>query len=695
MINGRIYLSSDFSPSSSNSALFWAPDVEPLLGTDPVARSSYILDAIAYHPLLLNSSYQPTQPLHLPYLKPHSVYCVPLFLRSETQGSYKLRLLTEFIPKGDYTSTVSKEVEVNVTFLKPLNMNFSLSSEREAQCGVVREGFMSTVLEGDTVNMSASLGCANALGGEIQILGITFLQAPPVAQADDYYDDNGNINDSDSYSENDSDNKSNCAAKKLLPSLFQLANDATSVNLLQLTDESSAKSAASPSLPDYSKAKQTPTAAAAASAAAVPDSALAATESAVSADHELNDKLNGLSLSPTPTPAPTLSNKSPQSITQPPTFAVSDVLLKKGEVYVSSTDIICTKSYTPPSLPFTAQVASMGDLYVDWKLHNDHILSPPDLTPWRRTLKGEEKGRDVGDTSAAADDFKWLLQSGPQSAPTPAPIAGLSSGLSSGPSVGPSAGPTTGPTAGPSESSPLAIDKKTSTTRVCGMVFSVPRVKISPAPFAVTVSLSSTCRKYEILPVVIVIRNNLRTAEHLSLYVNTSLGSVSGTGTGAGAGAGAGAGSSASTSTTIPGSSSNVSLSSNKSDNEGAPGTAPSSSAGSSNSSGFLVVGNANSLLDVSPCLPWFPCLPFLSYFPCFPYSPCLPYLNCFSCFSVEIALPQSLLKHHPYYSLYIILHHRYRQRACVPSPCPWCPCRRVSSACPTYAYHGRGTMLW
>ena len=592
MINGRIYLSSDFSPSSSNSALFWAPDVEPLLGTDPVARSSYMLDAIAYHPLLLNSSYQPTQPLHLPHLKPHSVYCVPLFLRSEIQGSYKLRLLTEFIPKGDYTSTVSKEVEVNVTFLKPLNMNFSLSSEREAQCGVVREGFMSTVLEGDTVNMSASLGCANALGGEIQILGITFLQAPPVAQADDYYDDNGNINDSDSHSENDSDNKSNGVTKKLLPPLFQLANDATSVNLLQLTDEPSAQSAVTSSLPGHTTAKQTTTAAGAAGAGAAPDSALAAPESAVSGDHELNDKLNGLSLSPTAAPdAPTLGNKLPKSITQPPSCAVSDVLLKKGEVYVSSTDIICTKSNTTPSLPFTAQVASMGDLYVDWKLHNDHILSPPDLTPWTSSLKGKDKGEGKGegkgDVSVAVDDFKWLLQSGPQSAPTAAPTSATN------------AGPTGGPIGGPTESNPLAIDKKTSTTRVCGMVFSVPRVKISPAPFAVTVSLSSTCRKNEILPVEIVIRNNLRTAEHLSLYVNTSLGNVSGAGTGSGAGAGAG--SSASTSTTIPGSSSNVSLSSNKSDNEGATGTAPSSSAGSSNSSGFLVVGNANSLLDVSP----------------------------------------------------------------------------------------------
>ena len=201
ILNGRIYLSSDYSPTSSSSALFWCPDVEPLIsadqGTAGGVRSPDILDTIAYHPILLNSSYQPSQPLLLPTLLPNSVYCVPLFLRSEIQGSYKLRLFTEFTPKVGHIATVSKEVELTVTFLKPLNMNFSLSSEREAQCGVVREGFMSTVLEGDVVNMSASLGCANALGGEIQVLGMTFLQSPPVTQIDDYYDDTGNINDND------------------------------------------------------------------------------------------------------------------------------------------------------------------------------------------------------------------------------------------------------------------------------------------------------------------------------------------------------------------------------------------------------------------------------------------------------------------------------------------------------------------
>ena len=593
MINGRIYLSSDFSPSSSNSALFWAPDVGPLLGTDPVARSSYILDAIAYHPILLNSSYQPTQPLLLPCLKPHSVYCVPLFLRSEIQGSYKLRLLTEFVPKGDYTSTVSKEVEVNVTFLKPLNMNFSLSSEREAQCGVVREGFMSTVLEGDVVNMSASLGCANALGGEIQILGITFLQAPPVAQTEDYYDDNGNINDSDSHSENDSDNKSNVASKKLLPPLFQLPNDATSVNLIQTSDASEEPSTLSLSDSDSVLPAKVQVKALQTTAALAPAAAPAASDNIRSADHELNEKLNGLSLTstltsdfPTPVTVTALSTESPQSSLQPVTSAVRDILLKKGEVYVSSTDIICMKSSIAPTPPFTAQVASMGDLYVDWKLHNDHILSPPDLTPWTAPLKGKGngngngKGKGKGDSSAVAaaavDDFKWLLQWGPQ------------------------AGPTPGPGPGPTECNPLTIDKKTSTTRVCGMVFSVPRVKISPAPFAVTVSLSSTCRKNEILPIEIIIRNNLRTAEHLSLYVSTSLGNVSGSGSGSGSG-------SVSTSTpgtAMPGSSSSssASLSSNKSDAE-ALGAAPSASSGF-NSSGFLVVGNTNSLLDVRFYLP-------------------------------------------------------------------------------------------
>jgi hypothetical protein len=502
ILNGRIYLSSDYSPTSSSSALFWNPDVEPLMATNQGtetgavkgagARSSYILDTIAYHPIFLNSSYQPSQPLLLPTILPNTVYCVPLFLRSEIQGSYKLRLFTEFIPKIGHTATVSKEVELTVTFLKPLNMNFSLSSEREAQCGVVREGFMSTVLEGDIVNMSASLGCANALGGEIQVLGMTFLQAPPVLQ-DDYYDDTGNIND------NDSDGGESPSKKSAPPPLFRLSNGDTTINLLQPAVTACTEAEGGGKKPTALDSK------------GVTDGSLGSPD--------------GTAARAAATPTTNACSSA----------STNDVLLKKGEVYVCSTDILCVESHEAPTLPFTAQVASMGDLYVDWRLHNDQILSPPDLTPW---MKASEVSSVV---PSDQNNFGWLLQWGPLS------------NLQTDP-----------------EDNKQAIDKRTSTTRVCGMVFSVPRVKISPSPFTVSISLSSCCRKNEILPLEIKIRNKLWSTENLSLTVDTALSS---------------------------------------SGPPGSPGTsstsAPVTKEGGSDSSvgpgscGFLVVGNANSLLDV------------------------------------------------------------------------------------------------
>lgn len=525
IINGRIYLSSDFSPASSSSALFWSPDVAPLLTVDKVNWTPYLLDSIAYHPILLNSSYQPAQPLILPYILPNTYYCIPLFLRSEIQGSYKLRLLTEYVPKKGHSATVSKEVELNVSFLKPLNMNFSLSSEREAQCGVVREGFMSTLLEGDMVNMAASLGCANALGEEIQILGMTFMQPPQVAQTEDYYDDNSNINDAEN------DQEALESPTKLLPHLFRLADGAASINLLHPVVP----------VPAPASTANLPTASPSDDITAPSSSSDGAVESL-----EGGDKLNGYAA------VTQLDNKSAPHLggaldptsgtsTIPPVITErSEVLLKKGEVYVCSTDIQCVESSTVPSLPFTVQIASMGDLYVDWRLHNDRILSPPDLSRWVRS-------KDTR-TSQASASFNWLLQWGPLNPPKE----------------------------DPSESSVSAIDRRTSTTRVCGMVFSVPRVKISPAPFTVMINLATTCRRNEVLPLEIVINNKLWTPEHLSLAIDIRMNN-----------------------TTAPSSSAGSSGTKTEGASDSTPSSASASGPGST-SCGFLVVGNASSLLDVS-----------------------------------------------------------------------------------------------
>lgn len=368
---------------------------------------------------------------------------------------------------------------------------------------------MSTVLEGDIVNMSASLGCANALGGEIQVLGMTFIQSPPVALSDDYYDDTGNIND------NDNEGGESPGKKTMSPSLFRLSNGDTTINLLHPADPASASASAVPGSLTGSGGKET----------AGGDNG-----------HSLGlDSAAASAISANPTPTTTSSSASTTAT------AHSDVLLKKGEVYVCSTDILCVESLEAPTLPFTAQVASMGDLYVDWRLHNNQMLSPPDLSPWVKT----------SDTSTALPlditNFDWLLQWGPLK------------NLQTDP-----------------DDNKQAIDKRTSTTRVCGMVFSVPRVKVSPSPFTVSVSLSSSCKKNEILPLIIKIRNKLWSSENLSLTVDTTLSSSGPPGS--------------------PGTSSSSSSSSSSA--LGAKEVGSDSSVGPV-PCGFLVAGNASALLDV------------------------------------------------------------------------------------------------
>ena len=117
VIDGRVFLSSDFSPPAPSAALFWYPDVAAVAalyaslpgawgaGQEPTAQQ---LDAIPFHPALLNSSCQPALPLALPPLPPHTTFTVPVFVRSELQNTFKIRLLTEYIPRPGHTRRVAQ-----------------------------------------------------------------------------------------------------------------------------------------------------------------------------------------------------------------------------------------------------------------------------------------------------------------------------------------------------------------------------------------------------------------------------------------------------------------------------------------------------------------------------------------------------------------------------------------------------------
>ena len=226
---------------------------------------------------------------------------------------------------------------------------------------------------------------------------------------------------------------------------------------------------------------------------------------------------------------------------------------------MTSTDILCIENAKIPSFPLETEIASMGDLYVDWRLHNDKILSPPDLSPWQPLQKekksivnSQTKNNDstkTGENGNGFDfgDFEWLLQWGSWSP--------IKTNLI--------------------ENNKQAVDQLNSTTRVCGMVFSVPKVKISPSPFDVIIELPTACNINDIIPLAIIIKNKLLTAEHLNFSIKNLINSSSST--------------------------NNKNINSGPENINNAPQKLEisSDSSISSSSSGFVVVGNASSLLDV------------------------------------------------------------------------------------------------
>jgi hypothetical protein len=179
VLRGRVYLSSDYVPADTPSALFWYPNVETMTAADisnggNTELTSAFLDSAPFHPFHLSSSNQPSQPILLGDHAPDSVFSIPLFLRSEQQRVCRIRLCMEFIPQKGLESAVMKDFDIVVSFERPLQMNFGLSSMKEAQCGVLREGVPSTVLRGDVISVTTSLTCLGLRSGAIRVLNMSF-----------------------------------------------------------------------------------------------------------------------------------------------------------------------------------------------------------------------------------------------------------------------------------------------------------------------------------------------------------------------------------------------------------------------------------------------------------------------------------------------------------------------------------------
>jgi hypothetical protein len=170
LLEAKLYLASDYSQMNDEDFLFWYPDLSSL--DEATIHDRETMDAVVFHPLQLNSSFQPSQAFLPPATSQQSHFVFPLFLRSEIVGQVKVRYRIEYIPKSGLRMPISKEFETKVSFVRPLQVNFNLLSHREAQSGVLREAAVSTIMRGDIITVSSSLSCLDSLDASIDVLSL-------------------------------------------------------------------------------------------------------------------------------------------------------------------------------------------------------------------------------------------------------------------------------------------------------------------------------------------------------------------------------------------------------------------------------------------------------------------------------------------------------------------------------------------
>lgn len=165
--SGRAHMSSDFECQDIQKALFWYPETSSV--DEKLIDDAGHLDALCFHPIILNANKQPAVPMILPDQDPNTVFSIPLFLRSESQASFKIKLVLEYVPRAGFTSFLTKEFELKVSFTRALQMSYLMTSLKDAPCGVVRDTTPMTVLMGDVMSMCATLTCVNSLNKSVEV----------------------------------------------------------------------------------------------------------------------------------------------------------------------------------------------------------------------------------------------------------------------------------------------------------------------------------------------------------------------------------------------------------------------------------------------------------------------------------------------------------------------------------------------
>lgn len=184
ILGGKVYLSVDYSPRDSESAFFWHPDLSkwPTVGSGSGSSRALIseeeIDSVKFYPFKLNASMQPESPLSLPSQQPGSFFSIPLFVRSETEGLFKIKSVLEYYPRKDILSVATKEFYFEVLFQKPVDVSFRLSAVDNIRKGVGRDfnntiAPVTTVCRDDILNLAYTIQCSHPIySGAIKLLSL-------------------------------------------------------------------------------------------------------------------------------------------------------------------------------------------------------------------------------------------------------------------------------------------------------------------------------------------------------------------------------------------------------------------------------------------------------------------------------------------------------------------------------------------
>ena len=188
------------------------------------------------------------------------------------------------------------------------------------------------------------------------------------------------------------------------------------------------------------------------------------------------------------------------------------VILQKGEAYVGSADLLCLPlesaettlgmKYKNMFSEMNASIsASMGDIIVNWRINDPFFFRAVDLSPFQINESQKEEERETpinnsknsGASSASESALSWLL---PLAEHLPVP---------SSPSDAP-----------PVPSNPVSpLNTLITHTRVCNMLFSVPKVQVIDAPFAVTIDTPAVVNFGESFTIHLHVFNKLQTMERV------------------------------------------------------------------------------------------------------------------------------------------------------------------------------------